>query len=117
MAATLAACLVGAGCAVPLTSQVRYAGSMRCCTAGGQGVATFVRVADRFSFAPSDGALVIPGQVAPDGSFSGRLITGQPHRDVSGPSDAKTPHFVLTVEGHLDDDAATGVYVNPRCRT
>ena len=110
-----------------------------CATAPGMR-ATLVRQAERFSFAPSDGALVISGSVATDGSFIGSLVTNASRHDQTGgagnallsisPGQQVVPPsrtsressagtavqpFTLTVTGHLDDATATGTYVTPRC--
>ena len=102
-------------CGVGLAAVHRYAGDMPACGAAPGGPATLVRRNDRFSFAPTDGALVISGAVAEDGSFSGTLTTATSHRDQS--SGTSAPPFALSVEGRLDDDAASGTYATPRCRT
>ena len=100
-----------AGCALAL--QTRYAGDLPGCTAGSGARATLVRQADRFDFAPSDGALVISGRVSVDGRFAGSLITGTSRQGGDGRRD---PPFTLVVTGRLDDEAAAGTYETPRCR-
>ncbi len=85
------------------------------CTTGPGTRATLVRVAGRFSFAPSDGALVVSGDVAPDGSFTGVLVTNPGRHDQPGGPGAAAPPFTLTVTGRLDSEAATGTYMTPRC--
>jgi len=74
-----------------------------------------VQAADRFSFAPSDGALVVSGSVAPDGSFAGSLSTAPPGRDRQNHTSSEA--FTLTVTGHIEGETASGTYVTPRCRT
>jgi hypothetical protein len=119
IAATFAAaCLIAAGCTVRLANQVRYAGTLGECDdgTGRTAQASLVRVSDHFSFAPQDGVLIITGPVAEDGTFSGSLAPAASRRDSGSRSDSRPNPAVLTVEGHLDDDTATGVYVSPRCR-
>jgi hypothetical protein len=116
VALAAASCLAAAGCGAPLAVQSRYAGDMQGCTTGGTARATLVRQADRFSFAPTDGTLVISGTVAPDGSFTGALVTNPSRHDQEGRTGTAAQPFTLTVAGHLDDGAATGTYVTPRCR-
>lgn len=115
MAAALGGCLA-AGCATPLTFQSRYAGDMQGCATRQAGRATLVRQADRFSFAPSDGTLVIAGTVAADGSFVGSLVPNPSRHDPQGHTGTEAPTFTLTVTGRLDAAAATGSYTSPRCR-
>ncbi len=74
-----------------------------------------MRAADRFSFAPSDGTLVVSGSVAPDGSFAGSLVTNSPGHDRQGRT--STEAFTLTVTGRIEGEVASGTYVTPRCRT
>jgi hypothetical protein len=87
------------------------------CTTAAGARASLVRVADHFSFAPSDGALVVSGTVAPDGSFNGALVTNPARHDQPGHPGTAAPPFTLTVTGRLDDEAASGTYVTPRCST
>ena len=110
-------CLTVAGCGALLANQTRYAGDLLGCTTGPGSRATLVRVADRFSFAPSDGVLVISGTVAADGSFAGSLRTDPPGRDRPPGAGTATPPFTLSVTGRIDSEAASGEYVTPRCRT
>ena len=112
----LAGCLAATGCGVPLANQDRYAGDLPGCTAGSDVHATLVRVADHFSFAPSDGALVISGSIAPDGSFAGSLLTEPPGRDRQSRAGTAASPFTLTVTGRIEREAASGTYVTPRCR-
>jgi hypothetical protein len=100
---------------MPLTHQARYVGNLPGCTVGPSAQVTLVRAADRFSFAPSDGALVVSGNVAPDGSFAGSLVTNSPGRDRQG--HAGTEAFTLTVTGHIEGEVASGTYGTPRCST
>ena len=74
-----------------------------------------MQAADHFSFAPSDGSLVVSGSVSPDGSFAGSLVTNPPGRDRQGR--AGNEAFTLTVTGRIEGDAVSGTYVTPRCRT
>ena len=122
--AALAGLLATSGCAVQLAAQERYAGEMQRCTAApggtqpaaGQHRATLVRQADRFSFAPTDGTLVIAGTVAPDGNFTGSLATNPSRHGQEGNSATEAQPFTLSVAGRLDAAAATGTYTTPRCR-
>ena len=112
-----AGCLAATACATPLAVQSRYAGDMPACTTGPAGRATLVRQADHFSFAPTDGALVISGRVDPDGSFTGTLVSNPSRHDQEGHAGSAAQPFTLTVTGRLDVAAATGTYQTPRCRT
>jgi hypothetical protein len=100
---------------MPFARQSRYVGDLPSCTVGPGAQATLVLAADHFSFAPSDGALVVSGSVAPDGSFAGSLVTNPPGHDRQGR--ASTEAFTLTVTGRLAGEVASGTYVTPRCRT
>jgi hypothetical protein len=105
--ALLAACLLG-GCAgaARATGQpagLRYAGTLRGC--GSSQPASLSRSGDSFAFAPGDGALVLRGTLAADGSFSATLNT-QP---------AGKPAYLLVVQGRADAGAATLRYSTPRC--
>jgi hypothetical protein len=111
----LIGCLTGTSCGVPFAHQSRYVGNLPGCTIGPSVQATLVQAANRFSFAPSDGALVVMGSVAPDGSFAGSLVTNPPGRDRQGR--AGTEAFTLTVTGRIEGNAASGTYVTPRCST
>lgn len=113
------ACLAIAGCSFRLEDQVRYAGTLADCGEGPNRTsqASLVRVANRFSFAPQDGALVISGPVTADGTFSGSLAPAAARHEGATGSDARQPPVVLTVKGRLDDEVATGVYATPHCRT
>lgn len=93
---------------------MRYAGDLSGCTTGPAARATLVRIGEHFSFAPSDGALVISGPVAADGSFSGTLVTAPGHQGSPGKA---VPPFTLTVSGTIGDEAAEGSYATPRCHT
>ena len=114
-APVLAGCLAISSCGMPLTLESRYAGALQGCAGGSATRATLVRQANHFSFAPSDGALVISGTVAADGSFSGALVTSPSRHDQEGRSGTAAQAFALTVTGHLDGGAATGTYATPRC--
>lgn len=114
MAGTAAVCLLASGCATLLANQIRYAGSLPDCATGADARATLVRVSDQFSFAPSDGALIISGTVAADGTFAGTLIPEASRANRTGSPPAPV---TLTVSGTLDNDAAKGTYVTHRCRT
>ncbi len=100
---------------MPITRQSRYAGDLSGCATGAAARATLVRIGDHFSFAPSDGVLVVPGAIAPDGSFSGSLVTNAPRHAPQSHSGTEPPPFTVTVAGHLDDEAAAGTYVTPHC--
>src|SRR5580704_380768 len=87
--------------------QARYTGTMTpegACGTSGRGTLTVV--GGHGQFAPNDGALLVPAQVAADGTLSGRL-------DRMG---ADNKPFPLTLEGTVTEEVATGVYVTPRCR-
>jgi hypothetical protein len=111
----LVGCLATASCSVPVASQVRYVGNLPGCTTGPSAQATLVRAADRFSFAPSDGALVVSGNVAPNGSFAGSLVTNPARVDRDGRSGTRA--FTLTVTGGIEGETASGIYETSSCRT
>ena len=113
--AAVAGCLAAAGCSTPLAVQSRYAGDMQGCMTGPRARATLVRQSDRFSFAPSDGALVISGNMAPDGSFSGSLVANPARHDHEDHSGTGAPPFTLTVTGRIEGGVAIGTYASPRC--
>jgi hypothetical protein len=100
-------------CLVPLLlvacapRQARYTGTLTPETACGMaGRATLTVMDGRATFAANDGALLVPGEVAPDGTLSGRLVlTG-----------ADRKPYPLTLEGTVTEEVATGSYVTPRCR-
>jgi hypothetical protein len=98
-----------------LAHQARYVGNLSGCTIGPNAQATLVQAVDRFSFAPSDGALVVSGSVTPDGSFTGSLVTSPPGHDRQGRPGTET--FSLTATGRIEGDVASGTYATPRCRT
>lgn len=100
---------------MPFAHQTRYVGNLPSCAAGPGAQATLVQAADRFSFVPSDGALVVSGSLAPDGSFAGSLVTNPPGRDRQGHAGSEA--FMLMVSGRIEGDAASGTYVTPRCHT
>ena len=79
--------------------------------------ATLVRVGDHFSFAPTDGALVVSGTVTPDGDFAGSLHANPPVREQQHRPNTEAPSFSVSVAGHMDGEVASGAYVTPRCRT
>jgi len=93
-----------AGCAV---REARYTGTLTPEGACGTAGRATLTVKDRHAeFAPNDGALVVPGEVAADGTLSGRLErTGVDNKP-----------YPLTLEGTVTEEVATGSYVTPRCR-
>jgi hypothetical protein len=112
----LVALLGTAGCGPTLANQTRYAGVLSDCASGPEARATLVRVADHFSFAPSDGALVVPGTVAPDGSFAGSLRTDHAGSGRQGHAGGSSSPFTLVVTGRIEGDIAAGEFATPRCR-
>ncbi|MCW3476543.1 hypothetical protein [Limobrevibacterium gyesilva] len=99
--------LLLAGCSTALTRQTRYTGTMTPSGAcGSAGQATLVVMDRKANFVPNDGALVVPGDVAPDGTLSGGL-------ELLG---ADRKPFPLALQGHVDADRAEGSYTTPRCR-
>jgi hypothetical protein len=100
-------CLVLVLLAACASRQARYAGTLtpeRPC--GMAGNATLTVMDGHAEFAANDGALLVPGTVAADGTLSGRL-------DLVG---ADRKPYPLTLEGTVTNEVATGVYVTPRCR-
>jgi hypothetical protein len=110
--------LVPAACGPGFAPRLRYTGQLTGC--GPAGPVTLTRSAGRFSFTPGDGTLIITGEVTADGRFAGSLDAG---RSGSGtPSAAATrakatAHFVLSVQGRIDNDTAEATYTTPRCQT
>ena len=103
----LLACLVLALLAGCASKQARYTGTMTpegaCGTAGR---ATLTVRGGHATFAANDGALLVPGEVAADGTLAGRLEL---------PGVDRKP-YPMTLEGKVTEDVATGLYVTPRCR-
>jgi hypothetical protein len=112
----LVASLATAGCGVTLSKQTRYVGALSDCAGGSGARTTLVRVADQFSFAPSDGALVVSGTVAPDGSFAGSLRTDQAGGGRQDHAGGSSSPFTLVVTGRIEGDIAAGEFATPRCR-
>jgi hypothetical protein len=100
-------CLVLVLLAACAPRQARYTGTLTPETAcGTAGRATLTVMDGRARFTPNDGAVVVPGEVAADGSLSGRLErTG-----------ADNKPYPVTLEGTVTEEVATGSYVTPRCR-
>jgi hypothetical protein len=113
----LVASLATAGCGVSLSKQTRYVGELSGCASGPEARATLVQVADRFSFTPSDGALVISGTIAPGGSFAGSLRTDQPGHDRQDHASGSPSPFTLVVTGRIEGNIAAGEFSTPRCRS
>ncbi len=90
-------------CGADISAQRRYTGSLAGCD--GTMTATLTLIGNQFAFAPANGALVIRGTVAANGSLSGSLDT-QP---------AGKPPYLLTVAGTAAREAVTLTYVTPRC--
>jgi len=110
--------LLPAACGPGFAPRFRYTGQLTGC--GPAAPVTLTRSADRFSFTPGDGALIITGEVTADGRFAGTLDAG--HSGSSTPAVAATgakatAHFVLSVHGRIDDDTAEAAYITPRCQT
>ena len=100
-------CLVLALLAACAPRQARYTGTLTPETAcGSAGPATLTVLDGHAEFAPNDGAVVVPGEVAADGTLSGWLVL---------PGTDKKP-FPLKLEGKVTKDVATGSYITPRCR-
>lgn len=90
-------------CTTQASLQQRFVGPLRGCGAGQ--AATLTRIGADFAFAPDNGALLIRGRVARDGSLAGQFNT-QP---------AGKPPYVLAVSGRIADGTATLRYVTPHC--
>ncbi len=93
-----------ASCGTPVTRESRYTGQITGC--GPATPATLARAEDTFTFAPSDGVLVLRGKVAADGSLTATLNTQPPGK----------PPYVLSVSGHIDPEAVTLRYATPTCK-
>jgi hypothetical protein len=111
--------IVLGGCAVTLSQQTRYAGPAPACAGGGGTTATLVRSRTSFAFAPTDGALVVNGTVARDGTLTGTLALhpaqAAPGAPVAATQSAKTPQ-VISVSGRLSEDSASVAYAAPGCQ-
>ncbi len=92
-----------AGCGTGLSAQRRYVGTLAGCD--GNGTATLTRIRNEFAFAPNDGALLIRGTVAADGSLRGTLNTQPPGK----------PPYMLIVTGQATKDVVTVTYATPQC--
>jgi hypothetical protein len=76
------------------------------CPAASQGTMTMVARDRSVTFAPSDGVIVLRGNVAPDGTVHAGLDTlGADHRP-----------FPLRLEASLSDAGVNGTYTTPICR-
>ena len=102
-AVALGLALTLAGCGLPGSRQQRYAGTLAGC--GGGLPATLVRVQDTFAFTPGDGALLLRGTIAADGTLAATLDTQPPGK----------PPYELAVRGRIDAAAATLRYATPTC--
>jgi hypothetical protein len=100
--------LAFSGCQTTLAEQERYVGDIPACD-GGLTHATLVVLDRHFSFAPSDGTLIVSGAVAEDGSFHGVLPLGRA-------ASAREAPPALAVEGRITPEVATGSFSLPRCR-
>ena len=85
----------------------RYVGSIVPETACGAEVsATLVTRGSRFSFTPTDGVLLIAGDVAADGSVAGQLVTpGVDHKP-----------FTMKLAARIAGAEVSGTYTTSRCR-
>jgi len=101
------------GCGASLSREARYTGPVTpargACPAadpnrpaGG----TLTVQGDRVGFAPDDGALVIQGTIAPDGTVTAR-------RDESG---ANGRPYQMSLQAKQQGDSVTGTFTTPRCR-
>jgi hypothetical protein len=115
--APIALTSVLAACGTHAVREDRFTGTLSGC---GDTPATLVTGPEHFSFTPSDGVLVVTGEVSPDGRFAGSLTIGaaSPDKpsDSKGGVEKKKEPFVLRVEGQVSGDAASGSYATPRCQ-
>lgn len=104
----LAPVLAVAACGGSMTGsrESRFAGDVTpegVCGAKSHGTLTTER--GKFAFTPTDGVLLIAGDVGADGVLAGELATnGADHKP-----------YVMTFHGTMTDDKVTGRYVTPRC--
>ncbi|HEX3350087.1 MAG TPA: hypothetical protein VHS58_18510 [Acetobacteraceae bacterium] len=93
-------------CGTAITQERRYSGDLlpeSPCGAPLHG--TMTTYAGKFALAPSDGALLIRGDVGADGKASGELATtGVDHKP-----------FVMRFAGTVSPGKVEGRYVTPRC--
>ena len=97
-----------AGCASVLPgAEVRYSGvSSPQAPCGVASPATLVVRRLGFSFAPTSGVLLIPGDVAADGTLTGSLSTVGMDRKP----------FTMTFGAKIVGAEVSGTYITPRCR-
>ncbi len=104
----LAILLLPIGCASVLPdADVRYTGRIvpeAAC--GAEAPATLVVRHGRFIFTPTDGVLMIAGDVAADGSLAGQLTM---------PGVDRKP-FTMAVRARISGQEISGSYATPRCR-
>jgi hypothetical protein len=113
----MASCLAVLACDVQLGRQTSYAGDLPDCVIGPTAHSTLVVEGNHFSFAPSDGALIISGTVQSDGTFAGSMRTDQPGRGGRDASGARAAPYTLSVTGQVDRALASGEFATPRCRS
>lgn len=109
--ALLAACLLLSAC--QLTQQTRYVGKIANCAGGAESPATLVVVERQFSFAPTDGTLILSGDVADDGHFAASPPSPRRESSRRGPGDA--PFQPQRVAGRISGESAVGTYQSARC--
>jgi hypothetical protein len=103
----LALLLLGlAGCGGSASQETRYIGAVTPDGACGQASrGTLTTAKGRFTFAPSDGVLLVQGEVAADGALSGTLAT----------TGADRKPFVMRLTGTADGAHVVARFVTPRC--
>ncbi len=104
----MAVLLALAGCAGVLPgADARYTGHIVPESAcGTEAPATLVVRRSRFTFTPTDGVLLIAGDMAGDGTLAGQLTTpGVDHKP-----------FTMTFAARIAGTEVSGTYVTPRCR-
>lgn len=95
-----------AGCSAPAAREVRYVGDVTPESACGVAThGTLTTAKGRFTFAPSDGVLLLTGDVREGGALAATLTT----------TGADRKPYVMRFEGTLAVDQVRGRYMTPRC--
>ncbi len=89
-----------------LARETRYTGSVTPTGACGEASrGTLTAQGKSFAFTPSDGVILMRGDIAPDGTAQARLTT----------TGADKKPFVMTLSAKISGDQIDGSYVTPRC--
>ena len=110
-----------AACSLPPATG-RYSGASPACEGGFGPSSTLVRTGRSFAYAPSDGVIVIPGELRAGGELSGSLSLRPSNPSLDAGHGATNPRpgqhrvtLVLAVSGQLDPEAVVLNYVAGAC--